>query len=131
MMRPAVTSDLVQQVQPPLLAPRAKALTRDDFVRSFHGAKLLAVALEGRNIAVAYRYADGRAERFAEIAVAFVSSKVDVIVTWGKLSHIALSWASPTEPIEGRTPAASQRSPKARDVYCAGSTSRRNTAMLN
>jgi hypothetical protein len=31
------------------LAPRAKALSRDDFVRSFHGAKLLVVLLEGRS----------------------------------------------------------------------------------
>ena len=35
-----------------------------------------------------------------------------------KLSAIALSQASPTEPIEGRTPASRQRLPKAMDVYC-------------
>ena len=34
-----------------------------------------------------------------------------------KLSHIALSKQSPTEPIEGRTPACSQRLPKANEVY--------------
>src|ERR1700675_2504185 len=35
-----------------------------------------------------------------------------------KLSHIALSKQSPTEPIEGRTPASRQRIPKAIEVYC-------------
>ena len=33
-----------------------------------------------------------------------------------KLSAMALSWASPTELIEGRTPASWQRLPNARDV---------------
>jgi transposase InsO family protein len=34
-----------------------------------------------------------------------------------KLSHIALSKQSPTEPIDGRTRASRQRSPKAIEVY--------------
>jgi hypothetical protein len=34
-----------------------------------------------------------------------------------KLSHTALSKQSPTEPIEGLTPACSQRLPKAIEVY--------------
>jgi hypothetical protein len=35
-----------------------------------------------------------------------------------KLSHMALSYASPTEPIEGRTPASRQRLPNSIEVYC-------------
>ena len=35
-----------------------------------------------------------------------------------KLSHMALSYASPTEPIEGRTPASRQRWPNSIEVYC-------------
>ena len=38
---------------------------------------------EGRNIAIEYRWADGRHERFTEIADEFVRLKVDVIVTVG------------------------------------------------
>jgi putative ABC transport system substrate-binding protein len=38
---------------------------------------------EGRNVAIEYRAADGRSERFAEIAAEFVRLPVDVIVTWG------------------------------------------------
>ena len=35
-----------------------------------------------------------------------------------KLSHMALSYASPTEPIDGRTPASRQRWPNSIEVYC-------------
>jgi putative ABC transport system substrate-binding protein len=36
---------------------------------------------EGSNVAIEYRWAEGRAERFGEIAAEFVRLKVDVIVT--------------------------------------------------
>ena len=36
--------------------------------------------IEGRNIAIEYRWAEGRAERAAEIAAEFARLKVDVIV---------------------------------------------------
>jgi putative ABC transport system substrate-binding protein len=39
--------------------------------------------IEGRTIAIEYRWAEGRVERYAEIAAEFVSRKVDVIVTSG------------------------------------------------
>ena len=38
---------------------------------------------EGRNLAIEQRWAEGRSERFAEIAAEFVRLKVDVIVTTG------------------------------------------------
>ena len=37
--------------------------------------------IEGRNVAIEYRWAEGRSDRFAEIAAEFVRLKVDVIVT--------------------------------------------------
>jgi len=37
--------------------------------------------IEGRNIAIEYRWAEGRTERFDEIAAEIVRRKVDVIVT--------------------------------------------------
>ena len=37
--------------------------------------------IEGRTIAIEYRWAEGRSERAAEIAAEFVGRKVDVIVT--------------------------------------------------
>ena len=39
--------------------------------------------IDGRNVAIEYRWSDGRIERYAEIAKEFVDRKVDVIVTVG------------------------------------------------
>jgi putative ABC transport system substrate-binding protein len=39
--------------------------------------------IEGRTVAIEVRWAEGRSERFAEIAAEFVRVKVDVIVTAG------------------------------------------------
>ena len=39
--------------------------------------------IEGRTVAIEYRWAEGRNERFTEIANDFVRLKVDVIVTSG------------------------------------------------
>ena len=39
--------------------------------------------IEGRNVAIELRWAEGRSERYAEIATEFVRLKVDVIVTTG------------------------------------------------
>jgi putative ABC transport system substrate-binding protein len=39
--------------------------------------------MEGRTVAIEYRWAEGRGERYAEIAAEFVRLKVDVIVTAG------------------------------------------------
>jgi putative ABC transport system substrate-binding protein len=39
--------------------------------------------IEGRNVTIEYRWAEGRTERFVEIAADFVGRKVDVIVTSG------------------------------------------------
>ena len=39
--------------------------------------------IEGRTVAIEYRWSEGRPERVAEIAAEFVRRKVDVIVTYG------------------------------------------------
>jgi putative ABC transport system substrate-binding protein len=39
--------------------------------------------IEGRNVTIEYRWADGHSERFPEVAAEFVRLKVDVIVTTG------------------------------------------------
>jgi putative ABC transport system substrate-binding protein len=39
--------------------------------------------IDGRTIAIEYRWAEGRSERFTEIGAEFVRLKVDVIVTSG------------------------------------------------
>jgi putative ABC transport system substrate-binding protein len=45
--------------------------------------------IEGRNVAIEYRYADGRADRYDEIAAEFVRLKVDLIVTTGPAAQQA------------------------------------------
>jgi putative ABC transport system substrate-binding protein len=54
---------------------------------------------EGRTIAIEYRWAEGRADRFAEIAAEFVRLKVDVIVTYGAPPVIAAKQATSVIPI--------------------------------
>ena len=54
--------------------------------------------IDGRTITIIYRWAEGRSERFAEIAAEFVSRKVDVIVTGGNAVS-AVRQATSTIPI--------------------------------
>jgi putative tryptophan/tyrosine transport system substrate-binding protein len=54
--------------------------------------------IEGRSVAIEYRWADGRSERFAEIATEFVRLKVDIMVTVGS-AVIPAKQAAPTIPI--------------------------------
>src|SRR5262245_44197972 len=54
---------------------------------------------EGRTIAIEYRWAEGRSERFAEIAAEFVQLKVDVIVTAGTAPALAAKQATSAVPI--------------------------------
>jgi putative ABC transport system substrate-binding protein len=55
--------------------------------------------IEDRTVAIEYRWAEGRGERFAEIAAEFVRLKVDVIVTAGTEAVIAVKKATSVIPI--------------------------------
>jgi putative ABC transport system substrate-binding protein len=55
--------------------------------------------VEGRTVAVEYRWAEGRAERAAEIAAEFVRLKVDVIVTYATPPTLAAKQATSAIPI--------------------------------
>jgi putative ABC transport system substrate-binding protein len=55
--------------------------------------------MEGHNLAVEYRWAEGHIERFAEIATELVNLKVDVIVTSGTQTVIAAKQATMVIPI--------------------------------
>jgi putative ABC transport system substrate-binding protein len=54
---------------------------------------------EGRNIVIEYRWAEGRNERFAEIAAEFVRLKVDVILTHNTPPTLAAKQATSAIPI--------------------------------
>ena len=55
--------------------------------------------VEGRNIIIEYRYAEGRLDRFPELAAALVRLKVDVIVAPGTAAAQAARNATATIPI--------------------------------
>src|SRR5262245_7821822 len=65
--------------------------------------------IEGRTVAIEYRWAEGRSERFAEIAAEFVRLKVGVIVTLGSAvpaakratSTIPIVFAIAADPLGG------------------------------
>jgi putative ABC transport system substrate-binding protein len=54
--------------------------------------------IEGRTVAIEYRWADGRSDRYTEIATEFVGQMVDVIVTTG-IAVDAAKRATSTTPI--------------------------------
>jgi putative ABC transport system substrate-binding protein len=55
--------------------------------------------VEGRTVAIEYRWAEGRSERFAEVAAELVRLKVDVIVTGGTAAIAAAKQATSVIPI--------------------------------
>src|SRR5262245_33700778 len=55
--------------------------------------------IESRNLAIEYRYAEGRSERYAELAAEFVRLNVDVIVTYGTPAVAATKQATAVIPI--------------------------------
>jgi putative ABC transport system substrate-binding protein len=55
--------------------------------------------IEGQNIAVEYRWAEGRLDRLPHLAAELVSHKVDIIVTHGEAAIRALKQATKTIPI--------------------------------
>jgi ABC-type uncharacterized transport system substrate-binding protein len=65
------------------------------FVRRLHELGWI----EGRTVAIEYRWAEGRTERFDEIAAEFVRRKVDVIVTSATAAVVVAKQATSVIPI--------------------------------
>jgi putative ABC transport system substrate-binding protein len=55
--------------------------------------------LEGKNLAIEYRWAEGKYERLPDLAAELVRLKVDLIVTHGAPGSLAAKQATPTIPI--------------------------------
>jgi hypothetical protein len=91
------------------LAARAQAKlpTMGTISPSAEGLRLVALVqrlrelgwIEDRNVAIAVQWAEGRPERYSEIAAEFIRLKVDVIVTGGTQSVLALKQATSIIPI--------------------------------
>jgi putative ABC transport system substrate-binding protein len=55
--------------------------------------------VDGRNVMIEVRWAEGRGERAAEIAAEFVRSKVNIIATWSTAAALAAKSATSTIPV--------------------------------
>src|SRR5919198_2918628 len=55
--------------------------------------------VEGQNVALEYRYADGRAELLPDLAAELLALGVDFVVTYGTPATLAARQVSPTLPI--------------------------------
>ena len=55
--------------------------------------------IEGQNLIVEYRFAEGREERYSDFAAQLVALPVDLIVTWGTPAAFAAKRATTTIPI--------------------------------
>ena len=83
--------------------------TQSQMVAAFVGRLRELGWIEGRTVAIEYRWAEGRPERFAEIAAEFARLKVDVIVTLGgavlaakqATSVIPIVFAAANDPVGG------------------------------
>jgi putative ABC transport system substrate-binding protein len=96
----------VTQAQQPKKVPRIGYLSSFDPARESARAEAIRLALrelghiEGQNIAIEYRYAEGKVDRFSELAAELVRLKVDIIVVSGGYRLIlAAKNATKTIPI--------------------------------
>jgi putative tryptophan/tyrosine transport system substrate-binding protein len=55
--------------------------------------------IEGRTVAIEYRWAEGRDQRFAEIMAEFIRLKVDVVLTYSNAAALAAKQATTSVPI--------------------------------
>ena len=55
--------------------------------------------IEGKNIAIEFRYGEGQEDRFPEFAAELVSMPVDALVAWGNPAAFAAKRATTTIPI--------------------------------
>jgi putative ABC transport system substrate-binding protein len=97
---------VIADAQQPKKIPRIGYLSAADPARESARAKAIRLALrelgyiEGQNIAIEYRYAEGKLDRFPELAAELVRLKVDIIVVSGGTRFIqAAKNATKTIPI--------------------------------
>ena len=101
----AVARPLAARAQQPGILPTigylgsATPATQGQWVAAFVQRLRELGWIEGRTIAIEYRWAEGRAERAAEIAAELVRRKVDVIVTSGTAVVVAAMQATSVIPI--------------------------------
>jgi len=100
-----LVTPLAVRAQPPARTYRIGVLevtgeaSNADNLRAFRERLTELGYIEGRNAVIDYRSADGRFERFDDLAKALVTSNVDVIVTRGEPAVLAAKRATRSIPI--------------------------------
>jgi len=95
---------VIADAQQPKKVPRVGYLSATDPAREFARAEAIRLALrelgyiEGQNIAIEYRYGEGKRDRYPELAAELVRLKVDIIVAEGGTVQAAKN-ATKTIPI--------------------------------
>ena len=96
---------VIAEAQQPKKVPRIGYLSPDDPARESTRSEAIRLALrelgyiEGQNIAIEYRYADGKLDRFPELVAEMVRIKVDIIVVASAPGARAAKNATKTIPI--------------------------------
>jgi putative tryptophan/tyrosine transport system substrate-binding protein len=97
---------VIAEAQQPKKVPRIGYLSSSDAATESTVSEAIRLALrergyiEGQNIAIEYRYAEGKVDRFSELAAELVRLKVDVIVVAGGPTWVqAVKKATKTIPI--------------------------------
>ncbi len=100
-----LSAPLTAEAQQPSKVPRIGYLGPDSPAGTANRLEVFRQGLrdlgyvEGRNIAIEYRWAEGRVERFPDLAVKLVGLKVDVIVAPTTPAALAANTATGTIPI--------------------------------
>jgi putative ABC transport system substrate-binding protein len=66
------------------------AATAEDRIAAFEKRLTELGWMPGQTVIVRYEWADGKADKFKEIAADFVRQRVDVIATWGTATALAV-----------------------------------------
>src|SRR5262245_12328824 len=102
-----LTAPLVAHAQPSTKVYRigwlspGSALSSRAYIEAFQQSLRDLGYIEGQNMAVEYRYAEGKAERLPELAAELVHLTMDVLVTSGSPATQAAQHATSTIPIVG------------------------------
>jgi ABC-type uncharacterized transport system substrate-binding protein len=102
-----LTAPLVAHAQPSTKVYRigwlspGSALSSRAYIEAFQQSLRDLGYIEGQNMAVEYRYAEGKAERLPELAAELVHLTMDVLVTAGSPATQAVQHATSTIPIVG------------------------------
>ncbi|HLN86337.1 MAG TPA: ABC transporter substrate-binding protein [Candidatus Limnocylindrales bacterium] len=75
------------------------AATASHYIDAFRQGLRDLKQVEGRTVVVDYHWAEGRSDRFAELAAELIRAKVDLILVWGTTAVIAAKQATSTIPI--------------------------------